>query len=295
MHDSDAERTSGLLDSVKITVLVDDTENPVKPELRAKHGLSFYLMAKTGDKCVKVMMDTGPTADIILHNADSMDVDLNKINLILLSHGHYDHIDGLLGVLKLIKDPIPIVVHPKIFEPKFAYRPYLKYVGASFRLNEIESEDGVFLRAENSVKIADGIISSGKIRRCTDFEKAEGFWKSDGELFIQDNMIDDQSLIANINGKGLVIVAGCAHSGIINTVIQAQHIMRTRRVHAIVGGFHLKNSNDKKIDATLKELEKINPDIIGPCHCTGSKATKRFIEVFNDRCKPLRVGEKIQL
>jgi 7,8-dihydropterin-6-yl-methyl-4-(beta-D-ribofuranosyl)aminobenzene 5'-phosphate synthase len=192
-------------------------------------------------------MDAGPSPEIILNNADAMDADLNKTNAILLSHGHYDHLGGLIGVLKRVSDPVTVLAHPKTFDPKFAYRRHVKYIGPTFSLSEIKAAGGVLLLAKNPVKIGEGIISSGEVKRSTTFEQVEGFWKVNDELFIQDNMLDDQPLIINIRGKGLVIIAGCAHSGIINTIKQSQRITGISRVHAVLGGFHLKNADAKRM------------------------------------------------
>ena len=151
------------------------------------------------------------------------------------------------------------------------------------------------LLVENPITIVDGITSSGEIERSTVFEEVEGFWKVDHDLYIKDIMLDDQSLIINIGTKGLVIIAGCAHSGIINTIKQAQRITRISRIYAVLGGFHLKDADDQRLEATIEELLTLKPIIIGPCHCTGSTAVRRFTEIFNDSCKPLRVGEILEL
>jgi len=283
------------VDKLNLTLLADDSKNPLKPELQAKHGLSIYIKTKVRSETITVLMDTGPSPEIILHNADAMDVDLNKINVILLSHGHYDHLGGLIGVLKRVSDPVTVLAHPKTFDPKFAYRHHVKYIGPTFSLSEIKATGGILLLAKNPVKIGEGITSSGEVKRNTTFEQVEGLWKVNDELFMKDSMLDDQSLIINIRDRGLVIIAGCAHSGIINTIKQAQRITGISRVHAVLGGFHLKNADAKRIVATTKELIKINPNIIGPCHCTGSKAIRRFTDAFKDRCKPLRVGEILEL
>ena len=284
-----------LVEKLKLTVLVDDAKNPLKSELQAKHGLSIYLEAREKNEEITVLMDTGPSPEIIVHNADAMSVDLNKINAILLSHGHYDHAGGLIGVLRRIDEPITVIAHPQVFDPKFVYRPHIKYAGPSFHQQEIEAAGGVLLLAKNPVKILDGIMSSGEVERGTAFEEVEGFWKVNDELFIKDVMLDDQSLIVNIGEKGLVIIAGCAHSGIINTVRQALRISGVSRVYAVLGGFHLKNVDDKRIDTTIEELLRLKPSIVGPCHCTGSKAVRRLTETFDERCRPLRVGEILEI
>jgi 7,8-dihydropterin-6-yl-methyl-4-(beta-D-ribofuranosyl)aminobenzene 5'-phosphate synthase len=284
-----------LVEKLKLTVLVDDLKNPHKPELQAKHGLAIYLEMRERNEEINVLVDTGPSPETILHNADAMDVNLDNINVILLSHGHYDHVGGLLGVLKRIHGSIVVLAHPETFDSKFAYRPYLKYIGSGISLREIEASGGVLLCAKKPITIADNILSSGEVERGTTFENVEGFWKVDDEKLTTDIMLDDQSLIVHMRGRGLVIIAGCAHSGIINTTRQAQRITGISRVHAIIGGFHLKNADDKRIDATTNELLRLKPDIIRPCHCTGPKAVRQFADAFKDRCKPLCVGDILEL
>lgn len=284
-----------MVDKLNLTLLADDSKNPQQPELQAKHGLSIYIEVTVRSETNIVLMDAGPSPEVVLHNADAVNVDLKKIDTILLSHGHYDHLGGLIGVLKRVSDPVIVLAHPQTFDPKFAYRQHLKYIGPTFSLSEIQAAGGVLLLARDPVKIGEGVTSSGEIKRSTAFEEVDGFWKVDDELFIQDNMLDDQSLIINIRGKGLVIIAGCAHSGIINTIKQAQRITGISGVHAVLGGFHLNNADAKRIAATTKELLKIDPSIIGPCHCTGSKAVRRFTKTFKDRCKPLRVGDRLEI
>ncbi len=107
-------------------------------------------------------------------------------------------------------------------------------------------------------------------------------------------MPDDQALTINLERKGLVVVSGCAHSGIINTIRTAQKVTGVSKVCAVLGGFHLVGADEKRLQLTLKELRKINPGLVCPCHCTGSKAVHRLVEAFGDLCKPLRTGDTIE-
>ena len=236
-------------------------------------------------------MDTGPSSSILLRNMEIMDVRLKNIDAILLSHCHYDHTGGLLGTLKEIKRDIPVIAHPNIFSPNFRITPKIKYIGLPFTLFELESFGSIFILAKNSVRIADGVVTTGEIERITPYEKPQGFWTVENERFVEATMRDDQALILNFKDKGLVIVSGCAHAGIINTVKHAQKLTGVSKVHALIGGFHLTDAEEERVKATITDLEQINPDFIYPCHCTGSKAIRRLIKSFKERCNLVRTGD----
>lgn len=279
----------------EITVLIEDSKSSAKPHLQVKHGLAFFVKARIDDNEVTIMMDTGPSSDLLLHNADKMDVNLQKTDLVMLSHGHYDHTGGLIGALKQMQKGVPVIAHPKIFDPKLKIMPHLKFIGTSCKPSDIESAGGVPLLAIDPVKIADGITTTGEVQRTTAFEGFRGFWTVHNRKFIEDFMLEDQALIIDVENKGLVVISGCAHSGIINTINHAQNITETSRIYAVLGGFHLINADDERIQATVDEFKKLDLKFIGPCHCTGTKATKKIAEAFGDLCRPLHTGDTVKL
>jgi 7,8-dihydropterin-6-yl-methyl-4-(beta-D-ribofuranosyl)aminobenzene 5'-phosphate synthase len=240
------------------------------------------------------MMDTGPTPEILLHNVDAMKIKLQNVGIIVLSHGHYDHTGGLMEALKQMKKRVPVIAHPSVFGPKLKTIPHLKFIGAPCNSCQVQSVGGVPLLASNPVKIVGGIVTTGEVPRKTAFEKVKGFRTVHNRKFVDDLVLDDQSLVIDVENKGLVVVSGCAHSGIINTIKHAREITKNNKVHAVLGGFHLANADAKKIQATIDELKKSNPQFIGPCHCTGKKAIKKFAETFGDRCRSLHTGNLIE-
>lgn len=280
------------VDWIRLMVLVDDSKNPIRPELTAEHGLSFFIELRSGGKTTDLLMDTGSSTDVVLQNAQKLNVDLKKVDSIVLSHGHYDHTGGLLGVLKLIGKKVPVIAHPGAPEPKFALRKKrLKRVGIPFQVSELEKSNGILNLNREPTSIAPGVWVSGEIERASPFEKVEGFKTVKGGKLVKDYMPDDQALFVVVRGKGLVILTGCAHAGLINTIKQAQRVASSSGVHAVVGGFHLAAASAERIKATIEELQKAGVKAIMPCHCTGKRAIAKFIEAFGEKCKQLKTGD----
>ncbi|NWG11154.1 MBL fold metallo-hydrolase [Candidatus Bathyarchaeota archaeon] len=268
-----------MADDVCLTILIEDSveaRNGARKRLIAKHGLSILAETRIDDTEICVLMDTGPSAEALLNNVDIMDVNPRKIDAIVLSHGHYDHTDGLIGALKGINKPTMIIAHPKIFAPKFAVRKKLKFIGSSFTQPMMENVGGVPLFASNPVEIAEDITTTGEIERKTTYEKLKGFFTIEQGQFVVDSIIDDQALIINLKSKGLVVVTGCAHAGVVNTTMHAQKITNTGKIHAVLGGFHLIDATDKRIQMTIDDLKRLKPKFLGPCHSTGKKQLKKL-------------------
>jgi 7,8-dihydropterin-6-yl-methyl-4-(beta-D-ribofuranosyl)aminobenzene 5'-phosphate synthase len=217
-----------------------------------------------------------------------------EIDLICLSHGHYDHIGGLMGLLQRRMAPVPIVAHPDIFAPKLKVRPFLKYIGAPFTRDQLEAAGAIMLPCQGPATLAPGVMTTGEVPRVEAFETVEGFWTMRDDQYTPDAMPDDQSLAIHLSGKGLVVISGCAHSGIINTIRYAQRITGEERLYAVIGGFHLMDADNKRIDATARALLDLDPAVVRPGHCTGQKALSRLQEVLGESCQPLTVGDSIE-
>ncbi len=248
-----------------------------------------------------VLLDTGASTDGVLHNFEALEIDAAQIRAIILSHGHFDHAMGLTGIVEKIADRnLKIVLHPDAYLQRKAVFPTGKEI-------HVSTPPGMDIRRENAEIIEntgptalldDMIMVSGEIPRVTDFEKGFPIHYAKREDVWQDDplIMDDQCVILNVKGKGLVVVTGCGHAGIINTIRYAQELTGVRQVHAVIGGFHLTGGLfEKIIPDTIAELERINPRYIMPTHCTGWSALHRLSEALPDAFITSSVGTTLVL
>ena len=253
-------------------------EGEIRASILAEHGFSALIKTTAAGKAHTLLFDFGFSEDGAAQNAKTLGVDMRDVEAAALSHGHSDHTGGLQKLTELIgKRDIPLLVHPSAFKsPR-----YLKF-GEDFKINfpqltrEMVKEAG-FSAIESATPyplLDDTILFLGEIPRKTDFE--EGFpiahWQKDGQE-LWDAIEDDTSIVMNLKDKGLVIVSGCAHAGIVNTVQYAMEVTGIDNVHVVMGGFHLSGPLfEAIIDRTSQELQKVHPAYIVPMHCTGRKA-----------------------
>jgi len=284
-----------LVRRLRLTVLVEDSASPARRNLTAKHGLSINAEAEAEGRWFSFLIDSGPSADIVLRNVDALDVDLTRVKAIFLSHGHHDHTGGAVGVLRCIKRKTPVIAHPGVFEPKFKVTPALTYIGSPFKRTEVEESGGLLLLSRSPVALMKDVSTTGEVERLTEYEKVTGFWTIARERFVEDILIDDQSLVFKVEGKGLVIVSGCAHSGIVNTVMQSRKVMGAEKIYAVVGGFHLSDATEERIRRTVEDMLQFDPEVLRPCHCTGQKAIQELRRAFGDRCDHFKTGDVIEL
>jgi 7,8-dihydropterin-6-yl-methyl-4-(beta-D-ribofuranosyl)aminobenzene 5'-phosphate synthase len=282
------------VDRVRLTVLAEDTVNKSRSHLVAKHGLSLLVETTVAGASTRILMDAGPPPNVALRNATAMRARVRELDAIVISHGHYDHIGGLLQILKRSSRRIPIVAHPKVFGPKFAFKPNLQFIGPDFDQSSVKAAGGILVLARNPVMIAAGVTTSGEIARETDFEKTEGFWTVEDDRFVEDPMNDEQALLINVKDKGLVVITGCAHSGVINTIRHAQKTSGVDGLYAVVGGLHLEKTADARIMETVDEFSRIDPQVIYSCHCAGSRIIDRLRELRRD-CRRIQTGDTLEL
>jgi len=285
-----------MIQDLRLVVVVDDSTSKENPDLLAKHGLCLLLDAKIDDsKHIEVILDTGPSRYITLHNMKMLGIAPQKIDAIMLSHGHYDHTGGLLGILDRIGGRTMTIAHPRTFDLKLKLKPRITSVGTPFRKEEVEKAGGALLCVRNPIPFCDGISTSGEIAREIPFERVDGFWTVDAESIVEDAILDDQALLINLQDKGLVVITGCAHAGVINTIKHAKKVMGIDRLYAVIGGFHLEHAEEERVMETVKELKRLSPRFVLPCHCTGQSVTSRLQDILGERCISLRTGDRVRL
>jgi len=268
-----------------ITTLVENTVAQSGQALLAEHGLSFYIEA--GDR--KILFDTGQNL-AISNNARVLGIDLKQIDTVVLSHGHYDHSGGLQSVLESNRN-FALYGHPDVFSPKVKKtNGNYKYIGIPVAKNDIVN-CGISLNLEREpVKVAPGVVTSGEIALENDFEDVESdfFLKKENEI-TRDTLADDQCLILE-TAKGLVVLLGCSHRGVINTLNHVARIKGTDNIHAILGGFHLGKAPNAKLAKIIEHLRGFDLNMVGVGHCTGPRAFLALANEFKDRAFLNTVG-----
>ncbi|MGD9279728.1 MAG: MBL fold metallo-hydrolase [Desulfobacterales bacterium] len=295
-----------------VDVLLEDTEVVTRPPkasgeeiptdtLLAEHGLSLLVKVQRGTQKHTIMLDTGYNSMSVLHNMDILAIDPSELEAIVLSHGHMDHTGALHAILEKISKPIPLVVHPDaFFYPRFLEEKdgSIKRFPRTLVRNDFEQRNVKIHESKAPTPILDGaILVTGEVERTTAFEKGmpNALLERDGRLE-PDPIKDDQALVMNLKQKGLVVISGCSHAGIINTVLYAKKLTGVEKVYAVLGGFHLSGAFFEKILAqTIDRLKALSPAVVVPMHCTGRKATELISREFPSSFVLNSVGSKITL
>ncbi len=253
-------------------------DGQMKVSIGAEHGFSAIVKTTTGDQTRTLLFDFGFSADGAARNAATLDVDMTQVEAAVLSHGHIDHTGGMEKLAAMIgKQNVPFIVHPGVFkspryikfseEFKIFFPEFTRAMVAQAGLKVTETKEPFSLLGGNCLFL-------GEVPKRSDFEKGMpmAHFLDDG-VEKWDAIADDTSIVMNLKEKGLVILSGCAHAGIINTVAYAREVTGIDQVHAVMGGFHLSGPLfETIIDRTTAEIKKLAPRYIIPVHCTGRKA-----------------------
>jgi 7,8-dihydropterin-6-yl-methyl-4-(beta-D-ribofuranosyl)aminobenzene 5'-phosphate synthase len=247
--------------------------------LQAEHGFSMLVTIFKGEERSHIVFDAGMTPDAMTGNMRRLGVDPATVEVVVLSHGHFDHTTGLDGFVRAVGRPnIPVVVHPLLWTRRRLAVPGIEPIelptmskraleGAGFEVAEARRPSLLFKGS---------VLITGEVARTTDFETGMPFHEGDfGQGWKPDPLIlDDQALVLHLRDAGLIVLTGCGHAGVVNIVRYAQRLTGVERVHAVFGGFHLNGPLFAPVvGPTVQALAELEPDVVVPAHCTGWDAT----------------------
>jgi 7,8-dihydropterin-6-yl-methyl-4-(beta-D-ribofuranosyl)aminobenzene 5'-phosphate synthase len=316
MNDTMAPGVNSLkeVDSVEITTVLDNFIDVLLPgsetvkrvslgpdwvtkkTLIAEHGFAAMVKVNAGNTGDTILFDAGLSKDGLTHNLDVLDGKPNEFHAIVLSHGHADHTRGLMGLVeRMSARKMPLLLHPDALLERKVVFPDGHEINLPPPDYRVLHSDGIELIQERAPSYLLGglIMVTGQVHRSTDFETGfpihhahvGGKWQPDPLIH------DDQAVIVNLKDKGLVVLTGCGHAGVINTIRHAQTLTGVEQIHAVIGGFHLSGAIFEPIIApTIAALKQIRPQTIVPAHCTGWRATHAMAREFPDAFVQNSVG-----
>jgi 7,8-dihydropterin-6-yl-methyl-4-(beta-D-ribofuranosyl)aminobenzene 5'-phosphate synthase len=285
------------VDSVEITILMDnyvdllmtssevakqprleDTLGEKQSRLIAEHGFSALVTVIAEGRRESILFDAGLSPDGVLHNIDILDVPLADVRAIVLSHGHADHTGALIGLVRRLgKRGLPLIAHPDAFLQRKVVIPDGREVQLPPPDREALLQEGVDIieGKEPSLLLDNRALVTGQVARTSEFERGfpihhsliDGRWQPDPWIY------DDQALVFHVRGKGLAILTGCGHAGVVNIIRHARNVTGVENVYALIGGFHLNGPLfEAIIPQTIEELKAAALQVVVPGHCTGWKA-----------------------
>jgi 7,8-dihydropterin-6-yl-methyl-4-(beta-D-ribofuranosyl)aminobenzene 5'-phosphate synthase len=266
------------------------TENTANFGFLAEWGISVFVEVDGA----KILFDTGLGISAI-HNAHILGVDLSSVDRIVLSHGHSDHTGGLRDVLRETSK-VEVIAHPDIWEPKYGGTVDANsFIGIPFRREELESLGASFNLTRDAVWINDRVLTTGEIPMVTDYEEVDSILLvREGDHMIPDTVADDLALAIK-TGEGLVVIFGCGHRGVINTLLHVRNLTGEERINTVIGGIHLFNASEERLVRTAADLREMGVQRLGVSHCTGFYASAWLSQELGDVFFLNNAGTRVNL
>lgn len=271
---------------LEVTVLVDNTA--ARPDLCCEHGLSMWVTIDG----THVLFDTG-MGTALAENTAALGIDLAQTDAVVISHGHYDHTGGLPHLFEHGISP-PVFMHPDAVRMRYGClkTPPHKPIGMRPEIAEsLSARAADITLTTKPTQVADSIWVTGPIPRRTSFEDTGGPFFVDEECHVKDPITDDQAVWMETE-EGIVLLLGCAHSGLVNTLDYVAEVAETARFRAVIGGMHLLNASRERLKATINALKHYQVELVVPCHCTGESVIPFLSEQLLDRCALAGAGSR---
>jgi 7,8-dihydropterin-6-yl-methyl-4-(beta-D-ribofuranosyl)aminobenzene 5'-phosphate synthase len=272
----------------RITVLCENTAGG--HGLLAEHGLSFWIEHDNH----RILFDTGQ-GYVLTHNAQQLGIRLETADAVVLSHGHYDHTGGLHDLLEA-GSVSTVFAHPVAFTPRYVRDPdgASREIGIPRLDEQAVRRHAKVILTEQPTEICPGVYATGPVPQRTDFEDTGGAFYADRDCKEPDEFPDDQALYFQTK-RGSVVILGCAHAGVINTLQYVLKLTDNQPLHTVIGGMHLVSANRERIDKTVEALRRLDVQRLLPAHCTGFPAMARLWNEFPDRYRSCPVGTVLDI
>jgi 7,8-dihydropterin-6-yl-methyl-4-(beta-D-ribofuranosyl)aminobenzene 5'-phosphate synthase len=287
--------------------LIEHFDQAMTPPV-AENGISFQVEVYSGERRFTYLFDFGLTGHALTHNVLALGINPKEWRHLILSHGHPDHYGGVYDALRLAEHGIGVATHPDAFLPRYALMGDGRVASTynnSLTEQAIEATGGTVVLTREPLDLGPGVVTSGEIPRNTAFEgppaelpsHAPGLYQVKDGKWVVDQVWDEQALVINVRRRGIVVLTGCGHAGVINTVKRAIEVTGTEQVAMVTGGFHLgfPTTPAENVGLTMTALAKFSPSIVMPSHCSGLAALVAAREIFQTGFFQYAVGTRVSI
>jgi 7,8-dihydropterin-6-yl-methyl-4-(beta-D-ribofuranosyl)aminobenzene 5'-phosphate synthase len=278
------------------------TEEGAVPDApRAEHGFSALVEITKAGRRHRVLFDAGISPDGVVENMRRLGIDVASIEAIVCSHGHFDHTAGIDGLIKALGwTNLPVIIHPHFWRRRRLVLPGRNplEVPTTSRAALEDAGFDIIEERQPSFLFERSLLVTGEVARTTGYEPGfpvqqawlDGGWRADALV------LDDQALVVDVKDKGLVVMTGCGHAGVVNICRYAQRLTRQRPVYTVLGGFHLNGPMfEPLIPQVCRDLAALAPDVVVPAHCTGWRAQHALAVALGPAFVPNCVGSRFEL